>query len=195
MNNHTNLFFESFYKCPIEYRRIIRGFYIDGFCRQSFQFSEDNRFKDCVFNGLIFKGGKVLVFNIVIFNKDENYKSEYMDITKVFNLFLEKYDIILLSLMINKVLYSYFRENIIAENLIYSLQNCDESSRFFLIKRQRNREKPFIRDNSSENEEDWFTRIKLRLDKKENLELLKTKTPFITALKLINNNASKNSIL
>lgn len=194
MNKYTGLFFDSFLKCPPEYKGIIKSFAIIDAHKKAYPLVEDNRAKDCFFNGLIFKDRKVFVFNISIFNQDNNYKSEYLDITTVFNKHLTKRNIILLSMMINKSLHTFYRESVIAENLIYNLQNVEVSQRQTLINKQKNREKPFIRNNSSNNAQEWFLRIDTILRKKETKSVLSAKDVHKTAFNMIQY-APKNSIL
>ena len=185
MNRHTNLFFETLLKCPLEYRGIIKLFTIVDTHKKSYPLIEENRFKDCFFKGFVFRDNKVLVFNITIFNKEKNYKSEYLDITDVFNKYLDKYNIVLLCMVINKNIHTYCRESSIAENLIYNLQNADANKIQSLIDKQKNREKPFIRDNSDMNKNAWFNRIERIIKAEESKLLLKSKELYKTAFKLI----------
>ena len=158
-NKHTELLYNYLSICPKEYNHILKRFAVDRNINNSDQLKPFDKFKDSSFNGLVFKNNRVLVYNILIFNKDLNYRSDYLDITTAFNHLLDYYNIIHLCIIIPLILFKYYRENIIAEKIILYIkhQNDERFKPKFRheITKHRGREGLFITDNRNANTSKW----------------------------------------
>ena len=113
---------------------------------------------DCSFYGFIFKDNRVFVYNIYLYDKNNDYKPEYLEITGIFNKLLKRFNIYHLCIILNKALKNQCKENETTESIIIFLKhdnkNYHHRYRYQLLK-QNGRYKEFIIRNRHESRIKW----------------------------------------
>ena len=77
-----------------------------------------NNKHDCSFMGFLFRENRVFVYNIQMYDKYNDYKEEYLEITGIFNRLLRKFNIYHLCIILSKALKNIYKESETSESII-----------------------------------------------------------------------------
>ena len=86
-------------------------------------YKSKNNKGDCSFYGFVFKDNKVFVYNIYLYDKNNDYKPEYLEITWIFNKLLKKFNIYHLCLVLRDALKNQYKESETTESVIIFLKH------------------------------------------------------------------------
>lgn len=141
MNIHTIALQQYIFFAPEE----IQAKFANGYAFDSNEWR--GNISDCWYSGLLFRDDKVYAQNIYIFNSNDKYKPEYLDVTETFNLLLKFYNIFHACIVMKSLLKKYYRESNLVENLIIYIKNESPNlkPRFrYNITKHHARERKFI---------------------------------------------------